>query len=414
MIGEIIAIGDELTSGRILNSTSYFAASHLYGAGHEISAMATIGDSPDMIGKAIRESIDRSDFVVVTGGLGVTSDDLTTEAVAEALDRPTIFYPEIFEKIRESKSFKEMPSLEKLAWLPSGAEILKPGEKIAGYLLVYNKKPIFFLPGIPYQMRELMLDRVIPRLAAWGGDMGLVRQKVYKVFGLEENVIHARLTSLEKENRLLRIGYYPVTAEVHVSLTVKGKTLKETDESFLQSEVFIKKELGDCIYDEDGKTLEMIVGESLRDRGFMLGAAESCTGGLLAHRVTSVSGSSVYFSGAIVAYTNEVKQHFLGVRPETLEKYGAVSRETAKEMAVGACREIGADIAIAITGIAGPEGGTKEKPVGTVCFGLATPESVQDFSFQFSGKRDMVQIKSAMTGLDLLRRYLQNLNLPHS
>jgi nicotinamide-nucleotide amidase len=412
MIGEIIAIGDELTSGRILNSTSYFAASHLYGAGHEIAAMATIGDSPDMIGKAIRESIDRSDFVVVTGGLGATSDDMTTEAVADALDRPTIFYPEIFEKIRESQSFKEMPSLEKLAWLPSGAQILKPGEKIAGYLLVYNKKPIFFLPGIPYQMRELMLDRVIPRLAAWGGDMGLVRQKVYKVFGLEEHVISARLTSLEKENQLLRIGYYPVASEVHVSLTVRGETLQETDESFLQSEVFIKKALGDCIYDEDGKTLEMIVGESLLDRGFMLGAAESCTGGLLAHRITSVSGSSAYFSGAIVAYTDEMKQHFLGVRPETLEKYGAVSRETAREMACGACREIGSDIAVAITGIAGPAGGTKEKPVGTVCFGLATPESVQDFSFQFSGKRAMVQIKSAMTGLDLLRRYLQNLELP--
>ncbi len=412
MIGEIIAIGDELTSGRILNSTSYFAASHLYGAGHEIAAMATIGDSPDMIGKAIRESIDRSDFVVVTGGLGATSDDMTTEAVADALDRPTIFYPEIFEKIRESQSFKEMPSLEKLAWLPSGAQILKPGEKIAGYLLVYNKKPIFFLPGIPYQMRELMLDRVIPRLAAWGGDMGLVRQKVYKVFGLEEHVISARLTSLEKENQLLRIGYYPVASEVHVSLTVRGETLQETDESFLQSEVFIKKALGDCIYDEDGKTLEMIVGESLLDRGFMLGAAESCTGGLLAHRITSVSGSSAYFSGAIVAYTDEMKQHFLGVRPETLEKYGAVSRETAREMAFGACREIGSDIAVAITGIAGPAGGTKEKPVGTVCFGLATPESVQDFSFQFSGKRAMVQIKSAMTGLDLLRRYLQNLELP--
>jgi len=412
MIGEIIAIGDELTSGRIHNSTSYFAASHLYGAGHEIAAMATIGDSPDMIGKAIRESIDSADFVVVTCGLWATSDDMTTEAVADALDRPTIFYPEIFEKIRESQSFKEMPSLEKLAWLPSGAQILKPGEKIAGYLLVYNKKPIFFLPGIPYQMRELMLDRVIPRLAAWGGDIGLVRQKVYKVFGLEEHVIHARLTSLEKENRLLRIGYYPVASEVHVSLTVRGETLQETDESFLQSEVFIKKALGDCIYDEDGKTLEMIVGESLLDRGFMLGAAESCTGGLLAHRITSVSGSSAYFSGAIVAYTNEMKQHFLGVRSETLEKYGAVSRETAREMAFGACREIGSDIAVAITGIAGPAGGTKEKPVGTVCFGLATPESVQDFSFQFSGKRAMVQIKSAMTGLDLLRLYLQNLELP--
>lgn len=411
MIGEIIAIGDELTSGRILNSTSYFAASHLYGAGHEIAAMATIGDAPEMIGKAIRESIDRADFVVVTGGLGATSDDMTTKAVADALDRPTTFYPEIFEKIKESQSFQEMPSLEKLAWLPSGAEILKPGEKVAGYLLVYNTKPIFFLPGIPHQMRELMLDRVIPRLAAWSGDPGLVRQKVYKVFGLEEHAIHARLSSLEKENRLLRIGYYPVSAEVHVSLTVRGKTSQDTDQSFLQSEIAIKKALGDCIYDEDGKSLEIIVGEALKERGFMLGVAESCTGGLLAHKITTVPGSSAYFSGGIVAYTNEMKERFLRVRPETLEKYGAVSRETAREMAFGACTAIGADITVAITGIAGPDGGTKEKPVGTVCFGLATPESVCDFSFRFTGKRGMIQIKSAMTGLDLLRRYLLKLDL---
>ena len=166
MIGEIIAIGDELTSGRILNSTSYFAASHLYAAGHEIAAMATIGDEPQMIGKALRESIERADFVVVTGGLGPTNDDMTNAAVADALNLPTILYPEIFDKIKQSQSFKEMPSLEKLAWLPSGAEILKPGDKIAGYLLVYHGKPIFFLPGVPHQMRELMLDRVIPRLAS--------------------------------------------------------------------------------------------------------------------------------------------------------------------------------------------------------------------------------------------------------
>jgi nicotinamide-nucleotide amidase len=289
---------------------------------------------------------------------------------------------------------------------------LKPGEKIAGYLLIYQEKPIFFLPGVPYQMRELMLDRVIPRLASWRGDRGRVRQKVYKVFGLEENDINERLTVLEQENRLVRIGYYPVSAEVHVSLTVRGKTSQEAEESFLQAETAIKTTLGSCIYDEDGETLEIIVGNALKERGYMLAVAESCTGGLLSHKITTVPGSSDYFSGGVVAYTNELKINFLHVKTGTLQEFGAVSRETAREMALGAQKTAGADIAVAITGIAGPDGGTKEKPVGTVCFGLAAPEQVYDFSFQFSGKRNMVQTKAANTGLDLLRRYLHRLEMP--
>ncbi|MBI5557579.1 MAG: CinA family nicotinamide mononucleotide deamidase-related protein [Deltaproteobacteria bacterium] len=415
MIGEIIAIGDELTSGRILNSTSYFAASHLYGAGHEIAAMATIGDEPRKIGKALKESIERADFVVVTGGLGPTSDDMTNEAVADALNRPTILYPEIFDKIKQSQSFKEMPSLEKLAWLPSGAEILKPGDKIAGYLLVYHDKPIFFLPGVPHQMRELMLDRVIPRLASWGGNnISLVRQKVFKVFGLPESMLQQMLTEVEKGNRQLRIGYYPNVAEVHLSLTVRGKTHEETEKQFSEGEQAIRAILGCCIYADDGETLEAIVGASLRERELTLALAESCTGGLLAHHITSIAGSSDYFLGSIVAYANRVKEEVLQVNKQTLEEFGAVSQETAREMAWGARKISGAALSLSITGIAGPGGGTREKPVGTVCFALAGHDKILSFTYRFSGNRNMVRTKAAMTGLDLLRRHLHGLDFLES
>ncbi|MFO7761710.1 MAG: CinA family nicotinamide mononucleotide deamidase-related protein [Desulfobia sp.] len=407
MKGEIIAIGDELTSGRVVNSTSYFAASHLYAAGHEIAVIATIGDSPQMIARAVREAVDRADFLVVSGGLGSTSDDLTSEAVAEALNRPRTFYPEIFAKISESEMFKKTPSLEKLAWLPSGAEILKPEEKIVGYMLVYNHKPIFFLPGVPHQMRELMIERVIPRLASWqGGDQVLVRQKVYKVFGLEESYINNILADLENKYRHLRLGYYPMTAEVHVSLTVRGRDKEEMDNLFRQGEEVIRKKLSPCIYDENGETMEMITGRLLNKRGMTLGLAESCTGGLLSHYITMVPGSSVYFPGAVVAYSNKVKVNLLGVTSKTLDQYGAVSRETVREMASGIRRMAGADIGLAVSGIAGPSGGSAEKPVGTVCFALNAPDFKKDYLFQFSGKRGMVQIKAAFTGLDLLRRYL--------
>ncbi len=411
MIGEIIAIGDELTSGRILNSTSYFAASHLYAAGHEIAAMATIGDAPEMISTALKKSIERADFVVVTGGLGPTNDDMTNEAVADALDLPTILYPEIFDKIKQSESFKEMPSLEKLAWLPSGAEILKPGEKIAGYLLVYQKKPIFFLPGVPHQMRELMLDRVIPRLANWSGtSSSLVKQKVFKVFGLPESLIQEMLADLEQTNQKLRIGYYPVSADVHVSLTVRGETYSQAEKQFAKGESSIREILGCCIYDEDGENLETIVGNELRAKGLTLALAESCTGGLVANHITQIAGSSDYFLGGIVAYANEIKENILQVNPDVLENHGAVSTEAAEEMAMGAKKITGADLALSITGIAGPGGGTTEKPVGTVCFAIAHTKKTLTFRYHFTGNRNMVQTKAAMTALDLLRRHLHGLD----
>ena len=416
MIGEIIAIGDELTSGRVLNTTSRFAAGQLFTAGHEIFAMATIPDTPAKIGAALNRAIKRSDFVIVTGGLGATSDDLTNEAVGNALDRPIEFRQDVFDKItaRLPKIIgQDTKHLEKLAWLPAGADILNPDARMAGYLLIHNDKPVFLLPGIPHEMQELLTERVIPRLALWekSGDARYVRQKVYKVFGLGETRINHRLEKLENNDERIRIGYYPVFPEVHISLSVVGESETKAESLFLQHDEEILTLLGDSLFGTDEETMEGVVGKILVEQGKVLATAESCSGGLIAHKITCVPGSSNYFAGGVVAYSNDLKEHFLDVAPALLKEYGAVSSQVARAMAEGIRTGTGADIGVSVTGIAGPTGGTPEKPVGTVFVGLSMPDETIDIPCRFPGDRWQVQKLTAVKSLDLVRRLLLGLQL---
>jgi len=269
MIGEIIAIGDELTSGRVLNTTSRFAAGLLFSAGHEITAMSTIGDTPAEISETLKRAIKRSDFIIVTGGLGATSDDLTSEVVGQALGRPTVFHPEVFAKIKALLSNPDdqtLSDLQKLALLPTGAELLSPEARMAGYLLVHDNKPIFFLPGVPHEMRELLANTVIPRLGILqDGAVKLVKQKVYKVFGVGEIEINRRVTHLEREeDGRVRIGYYPVFPEVHLSLTVIDEDKSEIKRTFQHLEKEIELSLGDSLFGADDDTMESVVGNSCK------------------------------------------------------------------------------------------------------------------------------------------------------
>ncbi len=418
MRGEIIAIGDELTSGRILNMTSHFAAHHLFAIGHEIVAMATIGDTPELIGSALIKALDRADFVIVTGGLGPTSDDLTNEAVASALNRPATFHPEILlqveaflkDSMAKGQLQRRVVSLEKLAWLPAGAEVLKPEASMAGYLLVHERKPIFFLPGVPHEMKELLTDCVMPQLAEWQqGERRYVRQRLYRIFGLAEAEVNQRVSHLEAHNSMIRLGYYPVFPEVHLNLTTLGKSQEETDGLFLIVDQKVREALGSFIYGigEDG--LALTVGGLLRACGLTMALAESCTGGLISHLITTVAGCSDYYLGGICSYSNAMKSRVLMVSPMILEKYGAVSGETAEAMARGIRTLTGADLGLSVTGIAGPGGGTNEKPVGTVFFGIDYQGEVSLVRRQFSGKRAEIQSLSAQTGLDLIRRKLLEL-----
>ena len=411
MIGEIIAIGDELTSGRIMNTTSGYAARKLFDAGHTIHAMSTIGDSPELIGQALIQALGRVDFIIVTGGLGSTDDDITNVAVSQALNRPTMPDLAILAWIREhlsSHRISQNNPLEKLAWLPGGAQSLEPESKVAGYQLIHDDTPIFFLPGVPEEMKDLMSRIVLPKLMAWQqGALLQTLQRIYKVFGLAESEINRRIKTLEMVPEI-KIGYYPVYPDVHVSVMIRSterQAAREHFETFCQR---LEQSLGEALYGQEGEELEAIVGERLVQTNLHLGVAESCTGGLIAHRITRVPGSSRYFLGGAVAYANELKQELLGVEQATLDHCGAVSEETAEAMAVGVRSKWGAEIGLSVTGIAGPDGGTDEKPVGTVFIGISGPKGLQVGKFKFGGDRHRIQTSAAQAGLNMLRCYLSD------
>jgi len=409
MLGEIIAIGDELTSGRITNTTSSFAAHHLFEAGFDIYAMHTIGDTPSLIGEALKRALKRVDFVLVTGGLGPTDDDLTTEAVSEALNRPTMPDLELLSLIRkhlEENGDQPAGSLDKLAWLPEGAETLNPQSKMSGFQLVHGGKPIFFLPGVPHQMRTLLVEEVLPRLAAlYAGERQTSCQRIFKIFGKSEREINLQIEQL-KLGEDVTIGYYPVFPDVHLSVIVRGQEPKATESSAEKAFHIIEETLGTYIYGHDRETMASVLGTLLKRQKKTFSVAESCTGGLISHLMTSVAGSSTYYLGGVTSYANSMKESYLGVEAELLEQVGAVSAEVAENMADGMRSRSGADISISITGIAGPGGGSDEKPVGTVFIGLAHKGKTNVQRFHFSGNRYEIQQTTAQTALNLVRQYL--------
>jgi len=406
---EIIAIGDELTSGRILNTTSSFAARHLFEAGYDIYAMNTIGDSPKLIGEALKRALSRVDAILVTGGLGTTDDDMTNEAVSKALNRPTMPNLEILANIRshlDEITPNPVSHLEKLAWLPSGAEALNPQSQMAGYQLIHDDKPIFFLPGVPRQMRHLMIEAVLPKLSNWHTDHQMsTYHRIFRIFNLPETEVNRHITSIDLSPDV-HIGYYPVFPEVHLSLTVRNQKNNNAKRLFKSSVKAINTVLGDSIYGINRDSMEKIVGSLLSKHNLTLAIAESCTGGLICSRLTDTPGSSDYLLGGVVSYSNSLKEKYLGVPDALLENHGAVSREVAEAMAVGVRERSEADIGLAVTGIAGPGGGSEAKPVGTVYIAIATDEENWVSKFHFAGNRRQVREHSAQSGLDLIRKYL--------
>jgi nicotinamide-nucleotide amidase len=411
MIGEIIAIGDELTSGRISNTTSGLAAREMFLCGHRVRAIHTIGDTIDLIGETLNAAIAQADFVLVTGGLGGTTDDLTNEAVLKALHLRAIVHPALRDWIASRMRLRNAPrnaaSLDKLAELPEGAIMLDDDCRMAGYLLWHQGKPIWFLPGVPSQMEILLRDKVIPALQRFDQAQHQtptipVSQRIYRSCGLREIEINTRLYPLEQRG-VVEIGYYPVGGEVHISLTANNLADGVAAPLFQEADAFIREALGVHLYGIDQDTLAASTGRLLMAHGLMCGLAESCTGGLIAATLTATPGSSRWFKGGLVVYANEAKERLLGIAPELIARHGAVSAEVARAMAAHTVRHVGCDIAVAATGIAGPDGGTAEKPVGTVYLGLCWQDILIDRHCQFSGSRQQIQEKTAQMAIDMMR-----------
>lgn len=412
MIAEIIITGDEICSGGVVDSNSAYIAQRLEGEGIQVVRHNSVCDDIDIIVSILKEIGTRADITVVTGGLGPTSDDLTVEAAAKAAGVGLVVNDmaqssiEDFFKTR-NRSITDID--RKQAMLPEGAEcICNPVGTAPGFQLKIGRCRFFFLPGVPFEMRRMLADSVLPRVESLCGnerEFSFIRN--ISIFGLTEADINRRLAGLAEKFPGIKPGFRAIFPEIHVKLYARGKDKNICNELLIKASEWVLSKIGENVFSVDGESMEAVVGGLLRRKKANLAVAESCTGGLLSHWITNVAGSSDYFLFSGVTYSNEAKIKVLGVLPETIELYGAVHEETAKEMAEGARRVSGAAYGLATTGIAGPGGGTDEKPVGTVCVGIATPDAVKGYRFNFtSGNRSMNKKIFAMKALDLLRREL--------
>ncbi len=412
----VLSTGDELTTGRIVDTNASWIADKLFEIGVELAGVVTVGDHHDRLVWAWRRALELGDVVISTGGIGPTADDLTSEVVAEVVGVPLVEDAEQADRIRKLfEAFgREMPLNNlKQALLPRGATVIpNPLGTACGYRVAHAGKHLVVLPGVPREMKPMMEGIVLPWLAQLRGGDQVYLARVFQTFGLTESGLDEMVTGAidPAEGRVSFRASFP---EISLRIVVHGRP----EEAAARLEVLaarVRERIGPYVYGEGVVTMEEVVGRCLRERGLTLALAESCTGGLVGHRLTNVPGSSAYVRGALVAYANSAKEALLGVRPATLAAHGAVSEETAGEMAAGARRVLGASLGVSTTGIAGPDGGTPEKPVGTVCIGLASETGVVTRRYQLWGSRDWVKLLASQVALDWVRRHALGLPVTES
>jgi nicotinamide-nucleotide amidase len=412
MNAEILATGDEIRSGALVDSNSAYISEKLEENGIEVARHSCVGDDLALLASILREIGDRVDVAVVTGGLGPTTDDLTAEAAARAagvelaLSQPALENVESFFK-KFNRPMTE--SNRKQALLPAGSNLLyNPVGTAPGFSLKIKKGLFFFLPGVPYEMKRMLAEHVIPEMIALQGDVAMhSRVKTITTFGLPESLAGEKVAGVETAFAGIKLGLRANFPQIQVKLYGRDTDLTLLDRRMAEAGQWALERLGPNVISENGERMEAVVGKLLMERAGTIALAESCTGGLLAHWLTNVAGSSDYFLFSGVTYSNQAKMDVLTVNPETLDTYGAVHEETAREMADGARRVAGATYGLSTSGIAGPDGGTEEKPVGTVCIGFSGPDGAYGKRYFFPfGKRLMNKKIFAMAALDLLRKEL--------
>jgi len=401
----ILSTGDELTTGRIADTNAQWIADKLFELGIDVVTVVTVGDYSERLEWAWRQALSQADVVVSTGGIGPTADDLTTETVGAVLGRKLVEDGPSADRMRKFFASRgvDMPLNNlKQAMVPEGYVIVpNPLGTAPGYRVQAGGKHIVVLPGVPREMKPMVEDTVLPWLRAQqGSDVYLAH--TFQTFGISESGLDELVAGVVGPNEG-RVSFRASFPEVSVRVVVRG----QPDEAQARLDAVaarMREKLGEYCYGEGAVTMEAVVGQALEKRGWKLGLAESCTGGLVSHRITAIPGSSAYFIGGVEAYANSAKMNLLGVSRDTLKAHGAVSEECAGEMAAGALRAFGADVAVSTTGIAGPGGGTPEKPVGYVCFGLATADGVVTRTHQLWGTRDWVKLLASQVALDMVRR----------
>jgi nicotinamide-nucleotide amidase len=417
---ETIAIGTELLIGGRSDSNSLFLADELGKLGIAVRFKSVVGDERQDIVTVIHTAVKRSHVIVMTGGLGPTVDDCTREAVAHATAHRLGRRKEAMEGMTvRLAQWGRTPNPAQLrqALIPSGATVLKnPVGSAPGFCLTWKKALIICLPGVPREMEEMMRQEVVPLLRATSELSGLLSRspivrQVFHTFGLAEADVDAKLKGLIPKGAPMDLGLLASPMGVLVSLTTKGKqSAREKSCDLLQRLASdVRSRLSDWLFAEGCDTMEAVVGRELATRGLMLAVAESCTGGLIGHRLTQVAGSSAYVDRGAVCYSNRAKTEMLGVPVELIARHGAVSREVAAAMACGIRERANVSVGLSVTGIAGPGGGTEIKPVGLVYVGLddGTGRPIAR-EFRFHGDRNVIKQRSSQAALDVLRRWLQD------
>jgi nicotinamide-nucleotide amidase len=406
---EIIAVGSEMLTPFRLDTNSLFLTEELNRLGIAVIRKNIVGDDRALLRGALLEALERADLVIATGGLGPTEDDLTREAVSDALGRRLAPNEQVLSHIRER--FARMgrmmaPNNERQALVPEGAQVLPNALGTAPGLWIEERgRVLVLLPGPPGELRHIFTERVRPLLEQRTGARRMTHRMI-RVAGMPESDLDHRIAAIYKaypdvETTILAT---PEGIEIHLTLWSEdaGAAARRLDELATR----IAEALGEAVFSMNGETLDEVVARELTLAGATIAVAESCTGGMVSERLTNVPGSSIFFRGGVVSYSNEMKTAWVGVPAVLIERHGAVSAEVAIAMAEGARRSTGASLGLSITGIAGPGGGSPEKPVGTVHIALATGQGTRERLFRFGGERDRVRRLASQSALEMLRRHL--------
>ena len=431
MNAEVIAIGTELLLGFVVNTDTAYLGRVLAGLGISCWRHVTIGDNPERLAEALRTALARADLVITCGGLGPTVDDVTLETIARVTGRRLVLRRDILREIQRRfrrRGIRMPPSNRRQALLPTGAIpfpnrvgtapgfILKlpvtlrqaQSDRLApvrGELVEPRTQLLVALPGPPAELMPMVERHLVPRLKRYTGGQ-IILSRTLRVVGLSESEVDARVRDLLALAGAVTVGIYAHAAQVDLRVTARAASRHAAERLIRGTEGKIRKRLGRLIFGADEETLEGTVGRLLEGRRSTLAVAESCTGGLVSDRITAVPGSSAYFVGGVVAYSNAMKQDHLGVSRQLLARHGAVSRPVALAMARGIRRATGAELGLAVTGIAGPAGGSRAKPVGLTHIALSGPRRQTAERHLFSGDRATVKFKASQAALNLLRLHL--------
>jgi nicotinamide-nucleotide amidase len=407
---EIITIGNELLSGSTVDTNAAFIASSVNTIGLSVSRMSSVGDNMDDMVAALKSVLPETRFIIVTGGLGPTDDDCTAAAAARAFDKKIVLNQEALaaiEKIFAGVNLKMPFPSKKQAMLPAGVRLIpNPIGTASGFLIEDGMREFMFLPGVPREVEAMTELFIIPHLREQSGSKEVIITRAFRVFGLWESAIQERLEGAIPEGTLVSLAYLPSYPEVRLKLTGKG-----ADPSAVQKDLdlitgIIHEKVGQFVYSADDEPLEAVVGQLLRDRRSSLAVAESCTGGLISHRLTNVSGSSDYLERSVVVYSNRAKRELLNMPEDILQKHGAVSEPVALLMAKQIRELSGTTFGLSVTGIVGPTGGSPEKPVGTVFIGVASESTEEVKQYRFYGSREQIKLMTSQMALSNLRLFI--------